>query len=172
MSENLAGLMSLFAQDTWSGKTSPEPCPQTKEKTSAASSKKPSKSSKKMPIYLDLQRAGGLIPGASWETGIQLPGRYMTHSTGAFRSEGNESVYWPTSMDIPQETSCLRLNTGEHPREANPTLLSQVLEQETDPKYELSARACQGILNRANKRGKELPEILKTALESQAKYDE
>ena len=168
MNENLAGQMSLFGQDTWSGKTSPEPCRQTKAKTSGASSKRQQGSSKKMPISLDLRKAGGLIQGASWEKGIQLPGRYMTHSTGAFRSEGSESVYLPTSMDIPQETSCLRLNTGEHPREANPTLLSQVLEEETDPKYELSARACQGILNRANKRGKELPEILKTALESQA----
>ena len=36
------------------------------------------------------------------------------------------------------------------------------------PKYYLSARACQGILNRAEKRGKELPEILKTALVNQA----
>ena len=35
-------------------------------------------------------------------------------------------------------------------------------------KYYLSARACMGILSRAERRGKELPEILKTALVNQA----
>ena len=36
-----------------------------------------------------------------------------------------------------------------------------------DPKYRLSARACQGIINRAERRGKELPKELKEALEEQ-----
>ena len=54
------------------------------------------------------------------------------------------------------------------PKVPNPTKLSDVLEETTvDPRYYLSARACHGILNRASKRGKELPEILKTALENQ-----
>ena len=35
-------------------------------------------------------------------------------------------------------------------------------------KYYLSAKACQGILNRAKRRGKELPEMLRIALEQQA----
>ena len=34
-------------------------------------------------------------------------------------------------------------------------------------KYYLSARACEGILRRADKRGKELPEVLKQALTDQ-----
>lgn len=55
---------------------------------------------------------------------------------------------------------------------ANPTLLSEVLEQETDPKYNLSSKACQGILNRANRRGKKLPEILREALENQIDENE
>ena len=57
---------------------------------------------------------------------------------------------------------------GECPKEENASRLSQILEEQAHPKYSLSARACQGILNRANKRGKELPEILRKALESQA----
>jgi hypothetical protein len=61
----------------------------------------------------------------------------------------------------------LTLNIGEKPREPNPTKLSQVLEKDTDPKYKLSAKACQGILNRAERRGKELPKELKKALEEQ-----
>ena len=47
------------------------------------------------------------------------------------------------------------------------TKLSDILEENPDPKYNLSAKACQGILNRANKRGKELLEILRKALENQ-----
>ena len=46
--------------------------------------------------------------------------------------------------------------------------LSAVLEENADPRYNLSAKACQGILNRAEKRGKELPEELKSALLRQA----
>ena len=47
--------------------------------------------------------------------------------------------------------------------------LSQILEDSAPRKYYLSAKACAGILNRANKRGKELPEILRQALENQIK---
>ena len=36
-------------------------------------------------------------------------------------------------------------------------------------KYYLSPRACLGILKRANARGKELPEILRLALETGSK---
>lgn len=42
--------------------------------------------------------------------------------------------------------------------------LSDVLEDNPDEKYNLSWRACYGILNRASKRGKELPPALYTAL--------
>ena len=63
----------------------------------------------------------------------------------------------------------MTLNCGEKPRIPNPTKLSEILEPETDPKYNLSARACQGILNRAAKRGKELPKALLDALTEQAK---
>ena len=48
------------------------------------------------------------------------------------------------------------------------TTLSEVLQSNVDPKYYLSSRACSGILNRAAARGKELPEVLKKALERQA----
>ena len=43
--------------------------------------------------------------------------------------------------------------------------LSQVLETQTPQKYFLSDRAKQGILERARKRGKTLPPLLKAALE-------
>ena len=44
----------------------------------------------------------------------------------------------------------------------------EILEEEPHPKYYLSTKACQGILNRAAKRGKDLPKELKEALIQQA----
>jgi hypothetical protein len=46
--------------------------------------------------------------------------------------------------------------------------LSQILQAEVPEKYYLSPKACQGILRRAAARGKELPEMLRVALEDQA----
>ena len=57
---------------------------------------------------------------------------------------------------------------GEYPSEENVSRLSQILEDSPHPKYSLSAKACQGILNRAKRRGKKLPDMLETALIAQA----
>lgn len=56
------------------------------------------------------------------------------------------------------------LNFGECPSVAVESRLSWILEDNVPEKYYLSARACQGILTRAFRRGKALPEILHTAL--------
>jgi hypothetical protein len=58
----------------------------------------------------------------------------------------------------------LTLNIGEFPNVENVSRLSQILEDNVPQKYYLSARACQGILVRASRRGKPLPELLKQAL--------
>lgn len=58
----------------------------------------------------------------------------------------------------------LTLNIGESPKEESVSLLSQILEGNVPQKYFLSARACQGILTRASRRGKKLPDLLQTAL--------
>ena len=78
------------------------------------------------------------MPDAVWAMGGALLGAYTMHSF------------------------------GESPKEENASLLSQILVEEAHPKYSLSAKACQGILNRASRRGKKLPEILQKALENQA----
>ena len=168
MIEQEKGQMSMFDQDTWFGKTYPEHCPQTKERTSAASSKKRQGSPKKIPLFLDLRRGGGVTQEASWETGGVLHGEYMMHSIGAYLNEENEYVLLPTSMDTQQQKYCLTLNISEKPRTPMPSSLSEILEESADEKYNLSARACNGILSRANRRGKQLPEILQKALEAQA----
>lgn len=105
------------------------------------------------------------------ESPFPLPTNCTMHSIGVYRNGEKESVYWLTSADSPQLNYCLTLNLSERPREAHPTLLSQVLEEETDPKYALSSKACRGILNRAERRGKALPEILRKALEAQIDED-
>ena len=63
-------------------------------------------------------------------------------------------------------------NTGESPKDAAGSSLSQILEGGQLQKYYLSAKACLGILRRAQKRGKELPPLLKRALERQAGIQE
>ena len=60
------------------------------------------------------------------------------------------------------------LNTGVSPSEEQESTLSQILLAEVPEKYYLSPKACLGILRRASVRGKELPEVLKKALERQA----
>lgn len=55
-------------------------------------------------------------------------------------------------------------NTGECPSVVVESRLSQILEATPHTKYCLSARACQGILRRAARRGKDLPEVLKQVL--------
>lgn len=89
---------------------------------------------------------------------------------GEFRSEENGFVSCVTSTDFPQQKFSLTLNLGEHPREPMPSKLSQILEQNPDTKYNLSPKACQGILNRAERRGKQLPEELRIALTAQSAF--
>lgn len=60
------------------------------------------------------------------------------------------------------------LSFGECPSVENASHLSQILEASPHPKYSLSAKACLGIVRRAERRGKELPPLLKTALLNQA----
>ena len=86
-------------------------------------------------LYLCLQRDGGFLPGASWETVGALPGASLT------------------------------LNFSESPNVAVESTLLQILEANAPEKYWLSAKACTGILRRASKRGKKLPSMLKEALE-------
>lgn len=124
----------------WSGKMSPELSAPTKERTLGQSSRKQSKSqSRKSPLFLSL-RTDGQQPDASpmWEENGAL--------LGAF------------SM----------LSFGERPSAENASHLSQILEASPHPKYSLSAKACLGIVRRAERRGKELSPLLKTALLNQA----
>lgn len=59
---------------------------------------------------------------------------------------------------------CMTRNTGESPNVAVVSRLSQILEETPHPKYNLTPKACQGILRRAERRGKDLPKLLKAVL--------
>ena len=82
---------------------------------------------------------------------------------------------WPTSGCLFDEMGkwsvawrILDAQFWESPREGVESHLSQILEDSPHPKYSLSAKACQGILTRANRRGKKLPEMLEKALIEQS----
>lgn len=121
----------------WSGKTCPEHFQATKGETLQQSSKKSSASQNRKPPILKCLKKAGTPGGATtmkWE------------DDGAWLGE------------------CMTRNTGESPNVAVVSRLSQILEETPQAKYSLSAKACQGILRRAERRGKDLPETLKAVL--------
>ena len=131
-----------YIQESLFGRTSPEPSAPTKDKTSAPSSKRSATSKERDSIqFLNLQSANGGDQEASWVTATAWPGEPWT------------------------------LNTGESPKDAVESTLSQILEENAPEKYSLSARACAGILRRAERRGKELPPMLREALEEVVNND-
>jgi hypothetical protein len=63
-------------------------------------------------------------------------------------------------------------NISEWPNAAAVCSLSQVLEKDSIPqRYSLSPKACAGILRRAEKRGKRLPDMLEAALTARVAQD-
>ena len=125
-------------QDTVSGKMSQGLSPPITEKISGLSSKQLSELKKKGSRCLRLRITDGRNRTYIWET------------DGA----------WLTEFST--------LNTGASPSDAPVSTLSQILLAEVPEKYYLSPKACLGILRRASARGKELPEVLRKALERQA----
>ena len=131
--------LTLFGPDSWCGKTCQEPLAQTKARTSGPSSKKQSESrSQTPPTFHYLQRESGRWLTAGWGTDGPSPTEYSMRSFGERPSVGAESR------------------------------LSQILEDTPHPKYSLSAKACQGILTRARRRGKKIPPELEAVLIQQS----
>lgn len=145
MTERADGQVTWSDLGLWSGKTCREPSAATKGETLRQSSKRSSASqSRKPPILKCLKRAGQLGGATTmrWE------------DDGAWLGE------------------CMMRNTGESPNAAVGSRLSQILEGTPQEKYSLSAKACQGILWRAERRGKDLPETLKAVLLMQSENAE
>ena len=137
MTERADGQVTWSDLGLWSGKMCPEHSAATKGETLRQSSKRSSASQSRKPPILKCLKKDGQLGGATttrWE------------DDGAWLGE------------------CMMRNTGESPNAAAVSRLSQILEVTPQEKYSLSAKACQGILRRAERRGKDLPETLKTVL--------
>ena len=120
------------------GKMSLGPIAATEEKIFDGYLKKQQKPPIRPLLYLDLREGSGNPLGKCWEMIIQSHGGHTTRNTGEYPNADVESSLW------------------------------RILEADAPEKYSLSATGCQGILRRAEARGKELPEKLKIALMSQA----
>lgn len=163
------GQMTISDLGIWCGKMSPEPSVQTEEKTSELCWKKWQGSAKQESLFLDLRKGSGQTPESLSVMGSQLRGEFLTHNIGESLNEGSGYALSQILMGIQHPKSySTRLNTTDAPSEEISSHLSEILETNPDSKYNLSERACQGILNRALKRGKELPEMLRIALEQVA----
>lgn len=157
----------------WSGKTSQERSAQKKEPTFPPSLKKRLGLSPKQSPYCKLLRVDGRSGEASptlMDDGALL-GELWTLNTGEEPSESEIlALLWSAvrrsaaggSRSLPTSTEeLLRLYCSEK------ATLTETLEEKADDKYKLSTRACEGILRRSERRGKELPELLDHALKQQ-----
>lgn len=131
--------VSMFDLGSCAGKTSPARSPPTKARTSGVSWKKRSELVYRAYMFLKV------IPGAGNILG---------------------QPYW--ELLPPYVGESLTLNTGVSPRAARGSSLWRILEPHPHRRYFLSRKACLGILRRARRRGKVLPDTLREALELQS----
>ena len=124
-----------YIQMSFFGKMSPEPSAATEEQIFGPSLTNLLKSSSRTPLCLRFRNQDGPMPTATPVTDGALLTEFLT------------------------------LNIGESPSAAAESTLSSILQADAPEKYYLSAKACEGILRRAKRRGKELPSMLKIALE-------
>ena len=83
--------------------------------------------------------------------------------------DSGQTPEWYEAEALISLGACTTPNISEQHSGAGVSFLSQILEEHAPAKYSLSPKACQGILRRAERRGKDLPPMLKTALEQQAR---
>ena len=146
----------MDGQVTWSdlgiscGKTWSEPLAATKEKTSQPCWKKLRVSQNQDFLYLDCRESGnGQKQEPSTVMGGLSLGELTTLRTG----------------EKPSETAVQEMLSVWGPHSvAEESRLSQILEVNPLSKYNLTAKACQGILRRAERRGEDLPKLLKAVL--------
>lgn len=157
MTYEMEGQLTFADLGFLSGKTSAEsslPPPEEKAKTSRSSSRKSSKSqSRQRLMCLCLIKVNGPTPDYStmiWEDGA-LGGDFTMDSIGERPSM------------LTEESSCPVRHSG-----VEDSRLSLIL-QDSAPEYSLSAKACAGILRRAEMKNKKLPAVLEKALREQSR---
>ena len=141
MTENLEEQEKMCIAAGQSGRMYPDVSHQTADATFKLSSRNSSGSQNQMlPMCLCLRKTNGPTQDCST----------MKWESGA----------WPGAN--------MTVNFGVSPSVAKESRLSQILEDSVPEKYYLSARACKGILTRAERRGKTLPPELEAALIAQS----
>lgn len=115
---------------------------------------------------------GKMCPERSVQTKVKILGEFSKRSQKpkfqCLQVESGQEPEWYELNGVTLLGELLMPSIGEQPSVAVESILSQILEANAPEKYYLSPKACQGILRRAEKRGKELPILLKLALEAQA----
>ena len=83
--------------------------------------------------------------------------------------ESGQTPEWYEAEALISLGACTMPNISAQHSGAGACFLSQILVENAPEKYSLSPVACAGILRRAERRGKELPPLLRMALEQQAR---
>ena len=84
--------------------------------------------------------------------------------------ESGRTPEWCEAEELISLGAFTTVNISEQHSGAGVCFLSQILEENAPEKYSLSPKACAGILRRAERRGKDLPPLLKAALTQQTCY--
>lgn len=150
----------MDGQVTWSdlgfsfGRTLSEHSAATEDETSTPCWKKLRVSQNQDFLYLDCRKSGN---GQKQEPSTVMGGLSLGELTTLNAGEK------------PSETAVQEMLSVWGPHSvAEESRLSQILEANPLPKYNLTAKACLGILRRAERRGKDLPERLKAVLIQQS----
>ena len=85
-----------------------------------------------------------------------LPGQISMFDSAENGGALQGTELWPTDLSM--------RNTGECPNADAEYTLAAILVDDPPTRYFLSVRAMDGILSRASRRGKQLPELLVTAI--------
>jgi hypothetical protein len=148
-------LLDLMASETSGGKTSPA---SSRQMTTPSAVSWARLSEQMTPSYRHQNQA----PAQSADTGD-------TARSSVDSARGGLTSVWLPGQAVGRHGGFSTLNTSDWPNDAAVCSLSQILEPGPIPqRFYLSPRACAGILRRAEKRGKELPAMLRQALESVA----
>ena len=146
----------------------------TFQKQTSGQEDSPAKTSASQGSELDSQASDPALPSPSltlWSS-ADLGGSCWRMSLGssvptaALTSEGFSTKWSNSGMAYRGEL--WTLDTSESPNDGVECSLSQVLNPTAPERFSLSAKAAEGILRRAGRRGKVLSTALQTALESLA----
>ena len=144
--------ISMFSSEELPAKASVSPDSERDWTTRVATSCSP------LAPLLNAIAPSGWFGRTSPESCLPMEDAILAPSSGCWQNSGmgSPTEFWTLSI-------------SEWPSDAVVCSLSDILETGTVPqRFFLSATACQGILRRADKRGKELPEALRLALQQVA----